>query len=274
MYSSDGDASEDGFEQRETIARAEERIDRSLGVRHHPENVSRLVDDAGDGPSGAVGAPPFISIGRTGKIPKYDPAFALQSVDRLLVRRVTPVTMGNGNPQRRALFVAVREQCVRGLNAKAYQLTHELEARVAQQRAREQPGFAGDLKSVADGEHRPAAVREGDDVLHHGAEPRDRAGTQVITVTEAAGQDDHVAVVQVVMLVPEKGRPFAESVDDGTVGVVVAVRAGKGDDAELHAASTVAISKSSVTGFASRRSHMARASRSADCWSPASSSST
>src|SRR6185437_13135666 len=125
-----------------------------------------------------------------------------------------------------------------------------------------------------DGEHRPAAVREGDDVLHHGAEPRDRAGPQVIAVTEAAGQDDHVAVVQVVMLVPEKGRPFAESVDDGTVGVVVAVRAGKGDDAELHAASTVAISKSSVTGFASRRSHMARASRSADCWSPASSSST
>src|SRR6185437_1154227 len=246
MYSSDGDASEDGFEQRETIARAEERIDRSLGVRHHPENVSRLVDDAGDGSRGAVGAPPFISIGSTGKIPKYDPAFALQSVDRLLVGSVTPVTVGDRNPERRPLVIAVREQCVRRLHAKPYQLTHELEAGVAEQCPGQQSGLAGDLESVADGEHGPTAIGERDDVLHHWTEPGDRAGAQIVAVAESPGQDDHVRLLQVVVLVPEKRRLFAESVDDGAVGVVVAIGAGERDDAELHAASTIAMSKSSV----------------------------
>src|SRR6185437_7173092 len=136
MYSSDGDASENRLEESESIARPEQRIDCSLGVRHHPKDVSALVDDTGDGSRGAVGAPPFISIGSTGKIPKYDAAIALQSVNRLLVSSVTPVTVRDRNPERRPLVVPVREQRVRGLYAKAYQLTHELEAGVAQQRAR------------------------------------------------------------------------------------------------------------------------------------------
>ncbi len=47
------------------------------------------------------------------------------------------------------------------------------------------------------------------------------------------------------------------------IAVVVAVGAGKGDDAELHAASTVAISKSSVTGLARSLPHISRTCASA-----------
>src|SRR6185437_15579233 len=264
MYSSDGDASENRLEESESIARPEQRIDCSLGVRHHPKDVSALVDDTGDGSGGAVGAPPFISIGSTGKIPKYDAAFALQPVNRLLVGSVTPVTVGDRNPERRPLVIAVREQCVRRLHAKPYQLTHELETGVAEECPGQQSGLAGDLEAVADGQHRPAAIRERDHVPHHGAESGDCTGAQIVAVAESPGQNDHVRLLQVVVLVPEKSRLFAESVDDGAVCVVVAIGAGERDDAELHAASTVAMSKSSVTGLASRRSHMSRADCSAD----------
>src|SRR4029079_17903909 len=85
---------------------------------------------------------------------------------------------------------------------------------------------------------------------------------------------DHVALLEIVIFVPEIHRFFTELLDDRLIRVVVAVGAGKRDDAELHGPSTLAISKSSVTGFASSFSHISRVDCSAALGSPASSSTT
>ena len=68
--------------------------------------------------------------------------------------------------------------------------------------------------------------------------------------------------LQIVILVPEIDGLLAELLDDRLIRVVVAVGARKRDDAEFHhqasRACTLAISKSSVTGLASSRSHISR----------------
>ena len=42
------------------------------------------------------------------------------------------------------------------------------------------------------------------DLLHERREPRERAGAQVVAVGEAAGDDDRVDVLQVVVAVPQQ----------------------------------------------------------------------
>jgi hypothetical protein len=80
------------------------------------------------------------------------------------------------------------------------------------------------------------------DFLHDRTEARDGAGPQIVAVAEPARQDDDVAPLQVVILVPQQHGLLAESLDDRLQRVVVAVRAGEGDDAELHDGVTSAIS--------------------------------
>src|SRR5205085_5245214 len=88
------------------------------------------------------------------------------------------------------------------------------------------------------------------------------------------GQDHHVAPAQVMILVPQVDRFFTESVHHGVVDVVIPVGAGESDDSRFHNVLTLAISKSSITGFARSLVHMARVERSAAELSNASISTT
>src|SRR5689334_22687817 len=128
--------------------------------------------------------------------------------------------------------------------------------RIAHQRARQQPGLAGDLKAVADGKHRPASFCVRNDLLHDRAEARDCSGTQIVAVAESAREDDHVRALKIVILVPQIDRFFAEYFGDRVISVVITVGTGEGHDAEFHACTADSISKSSVTGFASSLRHM------------------
>src|SRR5205823_2702026 len=114
------------------------------------------------------------------------------------------------------------------------------------------------LEAVAEADDRTTLCRVRRDFLHHRAESGNRAGPKIVSVAEAARKDDDVRSLEVVVLVPQVDRFLADAVDDRMVRVVVAVRAGKRDDAEFHCAFTLAISKSSVIGFARSFWHMAR----------------
>ena len=61
----------------------------------------------------------------------------------------------------------------------------ELQRAVADERAGEQAGLAQNLEAIADAEDKPAVGGEGLHGLHDGAEARNRAGAQVIPVTES-----------------------------------------------------------------------------------------
>ncbi len=89
------------------------------------------------------------------------------------------------------------------LHAQRHHLAHELQRRVAQQRAGEEVGLAGDLESVADAEHGGAALGVRHDLAHDRAEAGDGAGAEIVAVAEAAGEDHDVDALQVVILVPE-----------------------------------------------------------------------
>ena len=104
---------------------------------------------------------------------------------------------------------------------------------VADQRAGEQVRLAEDLEAVADAEDRQAALCGGDQGVHHGCEPGDRAAAEVVAVGEAAGQHDRVDGLQGAVAVPQGDR-VAAGQPHGAGGVDVVERAREGDDADLH----------------------------------------
>ena len=120
--------------------------------------------------------------------------------------------------------------------------------RVPQQGTWKQSCLASDLESVADAEDRSARLRVCGDLLHDWAEPRDGAGTQIVAVAETAREDDHIRAPQVMILVPHVRRLFAQDLSYCVIRVVIAVRAGESDDAELHD-SNPRKSSSSVRSF-------------------------
>lgn len=89
------------------------------------------------------------------------------------------------------------------------------------------------LKAVANAEDEAAVVGELFHGLHHGAESRDGAAAQVITVAETAGHDDAVGVAERGVLVPDEVRGMAE-VLQRVDGVLVAVAGGKLENGKVH----------------------------------------
>ena len=109
----------------------------------------------------------------------------------------------------------------------------ELQIAVADERAGQQAGLGQHLETVANPQHQPAVVGKLFHRLHHGAEPRDGAATQIIAVAEAARHDDGIGVAEGIFLVPDVARGMAEQ-PDGVNGVLVAVAGGELKDNEIH----------------------------------------
>ncbi len=97
-----------------------------------------------------------------------------------------------------------------------------------------QPRLAEDLKAVADSQHQASTIGKSTHRFHHRRELRNRPGSQVIAVGESAGNDDGIAIFQIMRFVPEKTCRLFGDVLDGPVGIVVAVRPGKDDDSKFH----------------------------------------
>ena len=127
-------------------------------------------------------------------------------------RVVVALAVRDRNPQHLARVRAARERRVGLLDADVDVLAAELEAAVAQHRARQQARLEQDLEAVADAEHRTAARGERLHRRHDRREARHRAGAQVVAVREAAGQDDDVGALQARVLVPDELGLLAEHV--------------------------------------------------------------
>ena len=142
-------------------------------------------------------------------------------------------------------FADVVAGCERRCDAfdtQMHRRAHEAQTRVAQQRTRQQPRFTGDLEAVADREHGSTALGKRNDFLHDRTETSDRAGAEIVAIAETAGEDYNVDILKVVILVPAVHSFLSENAGDGIERILVAVGAGKADDAGLHACSTAAIS--------------------------------
>ena len=78
---------------------------------------------------------------------------------------------------------------VRRFDAHVNVFADEVQVAVADQRTRQQSGFAENLKTVADAEHKAAAVGKLLDRVHHRRKARERAGAQIVAVRKTAGKD-------------------------------------------------------------------------------------
>src|SRR5207245_8579307 len=73
------------------------------------------------------------------------------------------------------------------------------------------------------------------DGLHHRRKSRDGASPQIVAVGESAGQDDGVAIREILGLVPYEFDGLLQDVADGVKSVVVAIGPGENDDSKFHA---------------------------------------
>ena len=72
------------------------------------------------------------------------------------------------------------------------------------------------------------------DGVHDWREPRDGAGSQIVTVREASRKDDHVCAAKVCLFVPDEIGVLTEHVLRRVIRVVIAVGSGKTTDGEFH----------------------------------------
>src|SRR3979490_3139978 len=130
-------------------------------MRHQSDDIPRLVAEAGNSRRrpvrlGLVGNP----TGPCG-VPEDHLAVLFETRDDVGLGEVVAFAVCDRELQNLALPARRREWRVNLLYAQMHLLAAELESAIPQHCAGEQPGLEQDLKSVADSEHRTAAVREG-----------------------------------------------------------------------------------------------------------------
>jgi len=195
-------------------------------MRHQAGHVALFIADAGDVLQRAVGIRRVGQVSVRVAVLPQNLVVGLELRERFFVGKIAAFAVGDGHAEdfsRRNL--AGERRVVRGgLEENVFAV--ELQVAVADERAGQQAGFGEHLKAVADADDEAAVVGELFHGLHDGAEARDRAAAQVITVAETAGHNDAVGVAERGFLVPEQPRGMAEQAD-GVDGVLVAVAGGK-----------------------------------------------
>ncbi len=92
------------------------------------------------------------------RIAERDPAFALEAVERLGVGEIVAVVVGDRDRDRLAGTIAAGEDRLAGADGQRHVAADEIEPGVAHQRARQQTDLGQHLETVADAEHRHAAL--------------------------------------------------------------------------------------------------------------------
>src|SRR5262245_51953325 len=134
--------------------------------------------------------------------------------------------MRDRNAQYLAFLIAAGERRVGALDADVDVFTDELQIAITQQSARQKSGFAQNLESVTDAQNDTALAGKIPDGLHDRREARDRARPQVISVREAAGQNDRIVAVYLLFFMPDEVHGLADDFADHVICVVIAIGAG------------------------------------------------
>ena len=110
--------------------------------------------------------------------------------------------MRHRNLEHLTLLVQTSEGGVGLLHPHPHRPGEEPQPGISHQATRQEPRLAQDLEAVANAEHRAAGARVLGYGAHHPREPGDRAGAQIVSVAEAAGEDYHVGLPQIAVAMP------------------------------------------------------------------------
>src|SRR5215211_7757963 len=186
------------------VGRADERVDRVLGVGHQPHDVAALVADGSDVRDRTV---------RVVLVAKDDLAARLELREEVGVGEPTALPVLDRDRQALPRRAAGGEGRVGALDSQNDITTDERERRVRPQRAGQQPRLAEDLEAVADPEHEAALGGEGRDRSQRRREAGDRAAPEVVAVREPAGQDDGGDIRETIVTVPDRYPDRAERLE-------------------------------------------------------------
>src|ERR1700733_2000067 len=151
-----------------------------------------------------------------------------------LVAEIISFHVANGNGQDFFLRTRVGKRSSNILHSHLHRFADVLQTGVAHQSSRQKPGFAEDLKTIADSQHQTTAIGKAAYRFHHGRKLRDCPGTEVISKSKPAGDHDRIAIFQVVRFMPKKSYGLRSNLLNGPVRIMIAVRAGEDDDSEFH----------------------------------------
>ncbi len=128
-------------------------------------------------------------------------------------------------------------------------LVNEAQRFIPQKRPGQKPRFAKNLKAVADANDHSAPHRKVGDFAHNGGKTGNGSRAQIIAVRETARQDNHIAIIQIMVLVPEIDHRLFQDILYNVITIIVTVGTGKSNHAKLHFPFSSSMRKSSMTGL-------------------------
>ncbi len=171
---------------------------------HHAQHVASGAADAGDIFERSVGIRFPCDFALRVRVAEDDAIVAVQFGERCVIAKIIAFHVADGDGQHFALAARVRERGLVVFDSHLHGLADIFQSDVAHQRSGQQSRLAQNLEAVADAKDQSAAVGEFADGFHHGGELRDGAGAEVVAEGETSGNDDGVAVLEVVRVVPEE----------------------------------------------------------------------
>jgi hypothetical protein len=195
---------------------------------HHSDYVSFPVSDSCNIIEGAIGIEGILHLSVLGAIAEKNLSSFLNLIQHIIRSKETTFSVSDRYPERSAASFLLFQK---------YIPANKLLVPVAKENTGKQPAFTENLKAVADSEYFTSLVRELYDALHHGTKPGDRSASQVVTITEATGQNDAIfgsEHAQVAVFVPECDDIAAKIMVQSLYHVAVAIGTWKYDNSELH----------------------------------------
>jgi hypothetical protein len=104
------------------------------------------------------------------------------------------------------------------------------------------------LKTVTDAQHQASVGGKLAHRIHYRRKLCDRSSAQIVSKGEASRDNNGVAVLKVMRIVPEKGYGLPCELLDGPESIVIAIRAGKNKYAEFHGSLTDMLAASETEG--------------------------
>src|SRR5690242_2073516 len=110
-----------------------------------------------------------------------------------------------------------------------------MQVAITNQGAWQQPGFAEDLKAVANPEHESPAFSKLFERVHHRRKASERSGAKVVAVRKTTGKNHGIVAGKIGFAVPDEIDWLAHVFRDHVIGIVIAVRSGENDNSKFHA---------------------------------------
>jgi hypothetical protein len=223
-----------GLKDLEALCSPQFRFTRPLRMRHHPEYIPARAANSSNIFQRAVGIGFRRDLAGRVAVTEHYLLVALQLAECCLVTEIVAFHVADRDGQNFVFMARTGEGSFGVLNAHLYRFADVLQPDIPHQCSRQQAGLAQDLEAITDSDHQSAAFGEFLNRLHHGRELGYGAGAQVVAISKPAGDDDRVAVLQIMRIMPQECDRLPGHILDRPVRIMVTVGAGENDDAKFH----------------------------------------